>query len=140
MAVTENKLIKRQDPDKGYGPVIASTRLYQGTLAFWKETGYLDDDTASGINPFAGVVIKDTDNSGGLSGDKTAELWLSGVFELVGSGFAQTDVGLDAFATDNYTVHSSKVSNSVRIGMVVGYVSSTKLLVMIEPTGHITGT
>jgi hypothetical protein len=135
MAVTANQLIKMQDGDKRSYPVEESTRIYQGTLVFQNAAGYADDDTATGVNGFIGIAVEECDNSSGADGAKNVEVHAEGVFELVGSGFAQTDVGQIAYAEDNFTIGTAISSASVPIGRVVGYVSATKLLVAIKPTG-----
>lgn len=132
MAVTANQLIKRQDECRKSYPVEESTRIYEGTIAFVNASGYLDDDTASGVNKFAGIAIVEADNSSGADGDKNCEVWTEGVFELTGSGFTQADVGKNAFATDNYTITVADGASAVRIGVVAGYVSATKLMVRLD--------
>jgi len=131
MAVTANQLITRSDGCKIGVPVAASTTIYQGTLTFIDSSGYLADDTASGANDFAGVAVEKKDNSSGSNGDLTCDVWADGVFELVGSGFTQADVGKDCYAADNYTINLTDAASSVKIGKVVGYVSSTNLQVKL---------
>src|SRR5688572_10618887 len=104
MAVTANQLIERADGNKKGYPVAASTYLYQGALSFVNSSGYLDDDTASGVNAFAGVNIEAKDNSAGSNGDLSTEIWKTGDFLLTGSGFGQSSVGLPVYAIDNYTL------------------------------------
>lgn len=133
MAVTANQLISRQDGCKASFPVAASTQIYQGTLVFLLSTGYADDDTAGGLNKFAGVAIGEQDNSSGSAGDLNVEVWRDGVFELTGSGFSQSSVGERAYATDNYTITSTLTEAGVDIGEIVEYVSSTVVRVKIEP-------
>lgn len=135
MAVTANQITKRQDGCRVSYPVAASTTIYEGTLAFLSVTGYLDDDTGTGANRFAGVTIAYVDNSSGSAGDKNGEVYADGVFELVGTGFSQASVGLDVFATDNYTVTTAPSGSGVCVGECVGYVSSTKILVQIHSNG-----
>lgn len=128
-AVTVGQVVKRQDGNRGFGPAAVAV-LYEGTLAFNNASGYVDDDVASGVNKFAGVVITEVDNSGGAAGDLSVDLWTEGVFELQGTGFTQGTVGSDIYASDNYTVTTSS-SSTTWIGRCVGYVSSTKILVKI---------
>lgn len=135
MAVTANQLTKRQDGCRVSYPIAASTTIYEGTLNFLTATGYLDDDTASGVNRFAGVALAYVDNGSGSAGDNQGEVYAEGVFELVGTGFTQASVGLDVYATDNYTVTCAPSASSVRIGRCEGYISSTKILVAIDPDG-----
>jgi len=132
MAVTANQLTVRADGYKVGYPVAASTTLYQGTLAFANSSGYLDDDTATGVNSFAGINIDYVDNSSGSNGDLSADVWKKGEFLLTGSGFAQTSVGLRVYATDNYTITTTNSSSAVYIGICTGYVSSTKIYVSID--------
>src|SRR3990167_8501731 len=132
MAVTANQLITRTDGCKVGVPVAASTTIYQGTLTFINSTGYLDDDTASGVNAFAGVAIENKDNSAGSAGDLTGEIWVDGAFDLVGSGFTQADVGKDVFAADNYVINLTDAANSVKLGRCVEFVSTTVLRVKLH--------
>jgi hypothetical protein len=132
MAVTANQLITRQEGQKQRYLVAGSTHLYQGTLAYVTGDGYADDDTATGGNKFAGIVVGEKDNTG-AAGDLDCELWIDGVFELTGSSFSQADVGKDAYGSDNFTITTTYAAGAVRIGRVVEYVSATRLRVKIEP-------
>lgn len=131
MAVSANQLITRADGCRKAFPA-AVANLYEGTLAFITAAGYLDDDTGSGANTFAGIVIRNVDNSAGSAGDLTCEAWRDGVFLLTGTGFSQASVGRDAYATDNYAITAAPSASGVRIGKIVGYVSSTQVYVEIE--------
>jgi len=135
MAVTANQLTKRQEGCRKSFPIAASTTIYEGTLNFVTVTGYLDDDTASGANRFAGVALAYKDNAAGSAADLQGEVYTEGVFELVGTGFTQASVLLPVFATDNYTITTVPSASGVYIGQCVGYVSSTKILVDIDPDG-----
>lgn len=135
MAVTANQLTKRQEGCRRSFLVAASTTIYEGTLNFTTVTGYLDDDTASGANHFAGIAVAYVDNASGSAGDKTGECYAEGVFELVGTGFTQASVGLAVYASDNYVVTCTPSASGVYIGTCVGYVSSTKILVALDPDG-----
>jgi hypothetical protein len=133
MAVTANQLISRAAGCKKGLPVAETTYLYQGTLSFVNAGGYLDDDTAVGVNPFAGVVITGVDNSAGANGALNAEVWRDGEFLLTGSGFAQSSVGLPVYATDNFTLTLTQATaGAVYIGKVSEYVSSTQVRVEID--------
>ena len=135
MAVTANQIVKKQDGSIRAYPVAASTKIYQGTLVFLTAAGYADDDTATGVNGFLGIAKEYVDNSSGSAGDLSVEVYTEGDFELVGSGFAQADVGSIVYAEDNFTIGVSISSASVPIGKVVRYVSATKLIVEIETVG-----
>lgn len=134
MAVTVNKTIKQQDGGRGNTPVAASTHIYQGTLTFFNSSGYLVGIVAAGANVFAGMATAEVDNSGGASGDLNAEYFTDGDFSMIGTGFTQATVGLDIFASDNYTVTTSNSSTSL-VGRCVGYVSATEIIVKITKQG-----
>jgi hypothetical protein len=135
MAVTANQLIKRQEGKKRSYPVKASVVLYQGTLAYIDADGFAEPTTATGVNAFGGIVI-DSVTGTSVSGGATVELWVEGDFELVGAGtYTQADVGTPIYGDDNYTINVAIGSTSVPIGRAVGYVSATKLIVDIKPTG-----
>ena len=131
MAVTANKLIKQQAGCKQSYPAAGSTHFYQGCLSFINASGYIDDDTASGVNRFAGINVGEVDNSSGSNGDLNVEVLTDVAVELVGSGFSQASVGKDAYATDNYTVSAGIAANGVYCGRIVEYVSSTKVIVLL---------
>jgi hypothetical protein len=136
MAATANQLMNRADGCKVGYPVAASTHLYQGTLGFINATGYLDDDTASGVNTFAGMVIDEKDNSSGSAGDLNQDVWKDGEFLLTGSGFTQATVGQRIYATDNYTITATpSTANAVYIGVCTGYFSTTQIYVTLDPDG-----
>lgn len=131
-AVTANQLLRRRDCNKNGGPVAASTTLYQGTMAFVNATGYIDDDTASGVNKFAGIVPVQVDNSSGAAGDLDTDLFAEGQFLLTGSGFTQADVGKPVFATDNNTIVLAPTDAAVYVGTVATFESTTTLWVRLD--------
>lgn len=134
MAATANQTIKAQEPRSRRGmPVAASTKLYQGTLAFINAAGYADDDTNSGANVLAGVVAEEADNGSGGNGDKNVEVYQRGMFYLPGSGFSQGDVGSLVYASDNFTVTTTATSNTL-VGRIKEFVSATLVGVELEPT------
>jgi hypothetical protein len=135
-AVTANQLIKRQQGCIRSYPVAASTTIYGATLVFLTAAGYADDDTATGANAFAGVARAKADNSAGSAGDVNVEVDADGIFELVGSGFAQSDVGKPVYATDNFTITTGYSASAIRIGRCEEYISSTKIRVSIETSVH----
>lgn len=134
MAVTANQLVKMQDGDKRSYPVAASTRIYQGTLVYLNAAGYATDETATGVNAFIGVATGEANNTSGSAGDIEVEVYTEGDFELTGTSFAQTDVGMPIYADDNYACVLTLGATSVRIGTIVRYVSATKHIVSIKPT------
>lgn len=135
MAVTANQLITKQEGCKRSYPVEEATHIYQGTLVYINAAGYATDVTATGVNGFAGIAVSEVDNTG-ADGAKSVEVWTEGDFVLTGAGtYSQADVGSVIYGDDNYVINVSIGSTSVPIGRAVGYVSTTKLIVEIEPTG-----
>jgi hypothetical protein len=135
MAVTANQIIKHQDGDKRSYPVEESTRIYQGTLVYVNAAGYACDVTATGVNAFVGIAVAEADNTSGADGAIEVEVYTEGDFELTGTGFAQTDVGMPIYGDDNYATVVALGATSVRIGTVTRYVSSTKHIASIKPSG-----
>jgi len=134
MAVTANQVVKRQDGERRSYPVAASVRIYEGTLVYVTAAGYATNVTATGVNGFLGIAVKEADNSSGSAGDINVEVYTSGDFELTSSGLAQTDVGMPAYGDDNYAVVNALGSDSVRIGSFVKINSATKPVVSIKPS------
>jgi pectate lyase len=103
---------------------------------FINASGYADDDTATGVNGFAGIAVSEVDNSSGSNGDLTVEVYTVGDFELTGAGsYSQANVGDVIYGDDNYTINTSIGSASIPIGLCVGYISTTKLMVRLRACG-----
>ena len=136
MAVTANQIVKRRDADMGNGPAAGTTHFYANTFAFWNSSGYIDDDTDSGGNSFAGIVLDEVENSDGSDGDMDIEFYREGVFYLPITGAAITDVGKEVFASDNYTITLTDSASAVPIGVVAEYVSATLIGVRIYGAPH----
>lgn len=135
MAVTANQLIKVQEGDRRSYPVEESTRIYQGTLVYVNAAGYACDVTATGVNAFVGIAVAEADNTDGADGAIEVEVYTEGDFELTGTFNSITDVGMPAYGDDNYDVVLALGSTSVRIGRVVRFVSTTKSIIAIKPSG-----
>lgn len=135
MAVTANQIIKVQDGDRRSYPVEESTRIYQGTLVYVNAAGYACDVTATGVNAFVGIAVAEADNTSGADGAIEVEVYTEGDFELTGTFNSITDVGMPAYGDDNYAVVLALGSTSVRIGRVVRFVSTTKAIIAIKPSG-----
>jgi predicted RecA/RadA family phage recombinase len=133
MAATAEQLIKARIPGTGrliQGGVEAGEVLYGGTMAFWDADGFLIP-TAGGAR-FAGIVKKTVDNSAGGDGDLQAELYTEGDFVLPMASAATADItpGL-AYASDNYTVTTTKTSNSF-IGTIIRVAGTNLVEVRID--------
>jgi hypothetical protein len=139
MAVSANQVTRKQHGCRVSYPVEESTTIYEGTMFFINAAGYAVATTGSGVNRFGGIATQLADNSGGGDGDINVEGEDVGIYELVGSGFSQASVGLDAYATDNYTVAAGYAANGVKIGRIIEYISSTRVRVMLDPQAYLQG-
>jgi hypothetical protein len=132
MAVTTNQLIRAQAPGlRETIPVIASTKLLQGTLVYAvAASGHGSNVIAAGANSFFGINTEEADNSSGAAADINAECFTRGVFVLQGSGFTQALVGDLIYGVDNFTVNGTSTNQPV-VGKCVGFLSATEILVDI---------
>ena len=135
MAVTANQVIKVQEGDRRSYPVEEATRIYQGTLVYVNAAGYACDVTATGVNAFVGIAVAEADNTSGADGAIEVEVYTEGDFELTGTFNSITDVGMPAYGDDNYAVVVALGATSVRIGRVVRFISTTKAIIAIKPSG-----
>lgn len=133
MAVTAAQMQKKRTGKRRKIPVAASTTIYAGTLVFVNSSGYGVGIVNSGGNKFFGIATATVDNSSGSAGDLFVECDCDGSYELVGAGFAQSDVGKPAYASDNFTLTPTAGAVS-RVGIVEEYYSATSVLVRLgEP-------
>lgn len=132
MATTSNQTHERSGLEsRSAGPVAATTKLPQGTLAFVSATGYLTNGIAAGANKLAGVMTHEADNTAGADGEIRGEYHTEGVFTLAGTGFTQADVGKDAYASDNNTVTLTTASMT-KIGTIREVLSATSVRVALN--------
>jgi hypothetical protein len=120
--VAANQLKQRMDARRIRIPVLTATHIYENTLVYITAAGYADVDDAAGLNRFAGVAVKEVNNTG-ASGAEFVEVEREGAFLLIGT-YTQASVGLAVFGIDNYTVQHGNTLASY-VGMVVEYVSAT---------------
>lgn len=133
MAATTNQTIQKTCGKRQAYPVKASTDIPEGTLVFIDTNGYATTAIAAGANKFAGVAIKQADNSSGVDGAITVEVDREheAIYYLDGASFTQASVGVACYASDNFTVTATSTSN-VAIGTIVEYVSATRVGVAIN--------
>ena len=114
--------------------VVASDIIYKGALVKINAAGYLAPCAGEAGSQFAGVAVEQCDNSAGSAGDKEVLVMQDGCHELPGSGFSQADVGSQAYATDDNEVTTTEGTTSKqKVGIIVKYISATKVLVKIMP-------
>lgn len=129
-ALTADKEVSRKDGSIVSHPVSGSVTIYKGALCKITAAGYLAPMAAEAGAFMAGVAYESTVNSGS-AGAKVCRVWADGIFELAGTGFAQSDVGSSVYASDDQTVSTTQGSNEILVGKIVSFISSTKVAVKI---------
>jgi len=133
-AIAANQIRHAEEGGRESYLCAGSTIIWERSLVFIDSSGYAADDTAVGVNKFAGVAEAKVDNSAGSNGDLPVEVHRVGAFPFIGTGFAQTSVGKKAYAIDNNTVTlDPTTAGAVYIGVISKYYSSTKVKVLLDP-------
>lgn len=115
-------------------PCVASDIIYKGALVKHNAAGYLAPCAGEAASQFAGIAYEEKDNSAGAAGDIVVRVIQEGCFELPGSGFSQAEVGSQVYATDDNEVTVTEGTGSKqKVGVIVKFISSTKVLVKIMP-------
>jgi len=105
--------------------------IYRGAMVVYNTAGYLAPaSTAAGV-VFAGVSELEVDNSGGSAGDLLCPHKTEGVYLLTGASLAQTDVGVQVYASDDQTITKTS-SNNAPVGKIVKFVSATQVWVKLD--------
>ena len=80
-----------------------------------------------GHHRIAGVALEQVDNSDGSDGGKIVRLRRAGVFEFDAVSISQDMVGTPMYAADDHTFDDAEgLTNDIRVGLLVKYVSATK--------------
>ena len=111
--------------------VAASAKIYAGSLVCLNTSGYAVPGADTASFKFLGVAREQADNSSGANGDITVRVRRKGVFRLVASGMAVTDIGAAVYVSDDQTVAKS-TTNSVACGKIAEFVSATEVGVDID--------
>ena len=134
LTADRNTTRETQDPQANYAPVAASTTIFRGSIVFNNASGYAvpAEDTAN--FSLAGVAREQVDNSAGANGDKTVELYSSGIFHFAHSGLVQADVGKSVYAVDDQTVAlAATTTNDIKVGTIKRWISSSSVAVELNP-------
>jgi hypothetical protein len=133
MALSANQEVIEQDGQILSFPV-AVAHIYKGAMVKINAAGYLAPAAPEAGSQFAGVAYEEKDNSGGSAGDLECRVVQHGCHVLIGSGLAQTDVGLQVYATDDGVITTTEGTTSKqKVGHIVKVLSATEALVKIEP-------
>lgn len=139
MAVTANQIIKRRGRDGKIRkvPVAADAVLYEATLCYEDAGGDAAAAIVDETTSFLGVVRKFVDNTGGADGDKFAEVWTDGDFELTldTTSLVKADLGKTVFGVDNFTV-TETATDAPAVGIITEYLTTSTAMVAIKGVGE----
>ncbi len=137
MALSANAIVE----SRGEGGIVAlglktATTMFRGAIAgIEAATGFLRPATATATPDRRGGIVREGLASGSAaSGSVLCEVYTEGEFLLTGSGFAQTDVGLAVYASDDNTITKTSTNNML-LGTITRFVSSTQVWVKLLPFG-----
>jgi len=129
---TVNREPNRQEGKQAAFPSVAA-HFYRGEgVSYAAATGYLAKMSATAGDAFAGVVTRETDNSGAAAGDERVEVYREGIFEFNIAAATQADVGSDVYAVDSQTVKLSDAGTNILVGRIVELVDATTVRVAIR--------
>jgi hypothetical protein len=110
-------------------PVVASAVIYKGAFLSIRSTGYVGPLVAG--EQFAGIAYASVDATGAASGAKKVKAYTQGDFEVPLASAAVTDLGDALYGTADDATSKTSTSNTF-LGVIVGYVSSTVVIVRIN--------
>lgn len=105
--------------------------IYRGAMVMNNTAGFLAPASTGAGNQFVGIAEEEVDNSAGSAGDVVCKYKKTGRYLLEGTGFAQTDVSLPVYATDDQTI-TKTAGNNPPVGKIDEFVSSTQVWVLLD--------
>jgi hypothetical protein len=110
-----------------------NVHLFKGSLICVNSSGYAVDGATTAGNICVGVAYENVDNTltGHTAGGKNIRVQSGKTFQLGAAGMSQAAVGQDVFLVDDQTVGLAPQTNSILVGKVRRYVSSTSVWVYI---------
>jgi len=130
-ALTERKQVEEKDGVK-LDLAMAVDEIFAGALLKKNAAGFLAPAAVEAGAVFAGVAYEDCDNSSGSAGDIACKVIRKGLFLLEGTGFAQTDVGVPVYASDDQTITKTYAADLQRVGVIDEFISATQVWVSID--------
>ncbi len=108
-------------------PVAAATMIYAGSMVCVNAGGYARPAADASGCRFAGMAMEQVDNTAGADGVLMIRLRRAGVFEFDAAALTQAKVGDAMYAVDDQTfADTTGVTNHIKVGTLVKYVSATK--------------
>jgi hypothetical protein len=125
----------RRQPGELVAYKLNNIKVFTGALLAVNSSGYAVKANDAAVEAVIGVAESTVDNSTGSAGDKTVDVWQSGVFDFAFSGTAtQADVGKKVYAVDDQTVAlAATTTNDNLVGRIVEFISASKVRVRISP-------
>lgn len=131
-ALSDNVQVQRQDGQMKAHRCAVDT-IYEGAICKINAAGFLAPAAAELGAVFAGIAVEKVANESPYSaGDQYCRVYKTGIFLLTGSGFAQADVGLPVYATDDQTITKTNAADKQLVGTIEEYHSSTQVWVRID--------
>lgn len=124
-ATADRPIEMRGTPTVREWPVAASTTIYKGTMVMLNG-GYLVEGADTAGKLIVGVADEHIDNSAGAAGAKTCRVLCNADFKFAASSIAVTSNGVKMFIVDNQTFDETSPANSVEVGLLAGFISSTE--------------
>lgn len=137
-ALAAAKLLKHKEPARIVTlPVITNDIIYQGALCIITAAGYCAPAAPATGTRFCGIAAETVDNTGGASGAKNVQVFITGLF-LFTVTTAVTDLMTDLYAeTDNPSdalpISGTNTQYSQNCGQIVSRASATTCWVDIGP-------
>lgn len=134
MGLTKDRDTVRKEGKYAAYPVKGGAKVYAGGMVCIGTDGYAVPGSDTAGLKFVGVARSYVDNTGGVSGAVSVEVWRKGCFSLASSGaMAISNVGDSVYIVDDQTVGLAvTTTNDVKCGAVSEFVSSTSVYVDID--------
>lgn len=107
-------------------PVAASTKIFAGSMVCINANGYAVPAADTSGYRFVGVAMEQRDNSAGLDGGHSVRVRRAGAFEFDAASITQAMVGQPMYAVDDHTFDDAAGTNSIKVGLLVKFVSTTQ--------------
>jgi|CXWL01.1.fsa_nt_gi hypothetical protein len=124
-AASSERNTDRKDPGYKAYPVLASTRIYKGTLVAIDNAGYATPATNAASQRVVGVADAGANNSAGASGAINVVV-REGVYKFAASSITQAMVGQMMYVVDDQTFDDAIGTAGIKAGRLVEFVSTTE--------------
>ncbi|HLY75524.1 MAG TPA: hypothetical protein VKU80_15495 [Planctomycetota bacterium] len=131
-------------------PIKAGAKVFGGGFCAVDATGYLVDASDTAGLKIVGVVLGEPtpgivtgtagvwDNTSGANGAFTVPVCYECEAHVVGAGFTQAGVGLNALCVDDQTVQTGATTNNIKVGKVLEFVSATEVVIYVPGLSDLT--